>query len=388
MINKPILASFLLVFGLSMAGIVWQLQVQFERTVAYFDMDGEKRLIDAALSYMKRAYGESKTEAERAAVQADFDFANGRQAYIWLFDAFGGRLRTRTLLSTAAFAAALLLAGCALFYAAVRQYGRPLESVLACLARYARDGAIGEASVRGTRRMRESVGQFNAVMAELRRRTVAEKVSGSFENWQGGARIILHEVKNKLSPLSLLLDHLGPGSRDAALDPVIGEIRGRAEDLHNLVLRFRDFSSLPEPHLAAVRVGDLVRNMIASEGWAGRVSLDGAFEDFTAYSDPFYLGMILSNVVRNAVEACGGQGPCVAIGCSGCAVTVRDRGAGIPEEIAGKVGRPGFTTKPEGHGMGLFTVKELCRILGLSFRMESAEGSGTEVRVEFPDGRA
>jgi signal transduction histidine kinase len=388
MINKPILISFIIVFGLFTAGVVLEFNVQLGRTIGYFDLDGEKRLIDTAMSYIKRAYGASESETEKAAVKADFDFVNGRQAYTWLFGEFENRLKTRTLLYTAGFAGALFMIGFALCFAMIQQYNKPLRSVLSTLTRYSRDGTIEEVDVKGTKRMKTFIGEINAVMSELRQVRISEKVADSFENWQGSARIILHEVKNKLSPLSLLLDDMRLSNRDEDMGAAIEELYGKTEAMRRMISNFKDLSSLPEPALTTVRIGDLVKGMIGKEHWSDKVSMGVGFVDFSLYSDPFYLEVILSNLVRNGIEACADKGQCVTVGCTGRVVTIRDRGEGIGEEITSKIGRPGFTTKTEGHGMGLFIVKELCRMLDLSFVMESVEGKGTQVHVGFGNGKA
>jgi two-component system sensor histidine kinase RegB len=95
------------------------------------------------------------------------------------------------------------------------------------------------------------------------------------------------------------------------------------------------------------------------------------------------------NLVRNALEAsapagvvllryeCRAQRHCIR---------VADRGKGIPRTLLEHLGEPFVTTKMPGHGLGLgvFTAKTLVERLGGELHVESTEGHGTVVRMEWP----
>ena len=53
-------------------------------------------------------------------------------------------------------------------------------------------------------------------------------------------------------------------------------------------------------------------------------------------------------------------------------ITVKDNGAGIPENINDKIFQPFFTTKPTGSGTGL----------GLSLSYDIVKGHGGEIKVQ------
>jgi two-component system sensor histidine kinase RegB len=68
------------------------------------------------------------------------------------------------------------------------------------------------------------------------------------------------------------------------------------------------------------------------------------------------------------------------------AISIRDRGAGMPREIMARIGEPFFTTKAPGRGMGLglFLARAVIEGVGGSLHIESSQGTGTEVRVTLP----
>ncbi|WP_372624849.1 PAS domain S-box protein [Falsiroseomonas sp.] len=67
-------------------------------------------------------------------------------------------------------------------------------------------------------------------------------------------------------------------------------------------------------------------------------------------------------------------------------ITVRDTGAGMPDETRARVFDPFFTTKPrgEGTGLGLAMVSRLMRRSGGHVRLDSTPGEGTEFELLFP----
>jgi two-component system sensor histidine kinase RegB len=68
------------------------------------------------------------------------------------------------------------------------------------------------------------------------------------------------------------------------------------------------------------------------------------------------------------------------------AFSIRDRGAGMPDEILARIGEPFFTTKAPGRGMGLglFLARAVIEGVGGSLQIDSRQGEGTEVRVTLP----
>jgi two-component system sensor histidine kinase RegB len=74
-----------------------------------------------------------------------------------------------------------------------------------------------------------------------------------------------------------------------------------------------------------------------------------------------------------------GDGPSLSIG-------IRDRGAGMPNEVLARIGEPFFTTKAPGRGMGLglFLARAVIEGVGGTLQIDSTAGAGTEVLVTLP----
>jgi PAS domain S-box-containing protein len=118
------------------------------------------------------------------------------------------------------------------------------------------------------------------------------------------------------------------------------------------------------------------------------------------HADAGSLRQVLMNLLLNAIYFTpeGGRitittatdtGPAragAAAGAGRVRLTVRDTGAGIPPELAGKIFDPFFTTKPvgEGTGLGLTISHRIVEEHGGSIDVESAPGRGTAFVITLP----
>lgn len=68
-------------------------------------------------------------------------------------------------------------------------------------------------------------------------------------------------------------------------------------------------------------------------------------------------------------------------------ISIRDHGAGIPVAIAEAIGKPFFTTKGKGFGLGLFLSKASVTRAGGSVKLYSHEQGGTLTELRLPHGK-
>ena len=149
---------------------------------------------------------------------------------------------------------------------------------------------------------------------------------------------------------------------------------------------------MPAPTTASALVSEL--SQLLPSRAAERVRF--AFTDEASSRAPIVapvhtLTQLLHNLVKNAVEAqdeSGNSEPVeVRIGVAErLRIHVLDRGAGVPDELRGRLGEPFVTSKSERGGLGLGIYLVSCyaeRTRGsLSFRERS--GGGSEVELDLP----
>ncbi len=100
-----------------------------------------------------------------------------------------------------------------------------------------------------------------------------------------------------------------------------------------------------------------------------------------------HLFEIISNLVRNALEAIDNDGLLLVLASSidnHVVITIQDTGAGIQSDVEGKIFSPFFTTKREGTGLGLVVVKKLVEENGGTIQVRSVLDKGTTFIISFP----
>jgi two-component system, NtrC family, sensor histidine kinase HydH len=104
-------------------------------------------------------------------------------------------------------------------------------------------------------------------------------------------------------------------------------------------------------------------------------------------ASPDELREVLTIVVRNAAEAMQGRGE-VVVGAAprgeALEIQVRDRGPGIPHSDRSRLFEAGYTTKPDGHGFGLFLARRILETHGGTVKLAPAPGGGTLCSIELP----
>jgi signal transduction histidine kinase len=110
-------------------------------------------------------------------------------------------------------------------------------------------------------------------------------------------------------------------------------------------------------------------------------------------SDPFRLGIVLSNLISNAIKYRKPHSPDSYLNVTAdlapdcIRITLADNGIGIRPEYLDKVFNMFFraTEKAEGSGLGLYIVKQTVEKLKGTIRIRSTYGTGTEMEITLPN---
>jgi PAS domain S-box-containing protein len=150
--------------------------------------------------------------------------------------------------------------------------------------------------------------------------------------------------------------------------------------------------------LAVRRARELFERLVTEDI---AIELDIDDEAGSVHVDPGQLDQVILNLVVNARDAMPRGGElrlatgrrfldamrAVGWGVSEgeyLALSIRDNGSGIPDEISDRIFEPFFTTKERGTGLGLATVQQIVRHHGGAIAVRSQAGSGTTVELVFP----
>ena len=211
------------------------------------------------------------------------------------------------------------------------------------------------------------------------------------EAFRESARRFAHELKNPLTPIRFAVDRLRRGAPPALHDTVevLAEEAGRLE---TMARAFAQFGRLPDGPAADVDLGDLVTRAVHAtvpHTMAARVDLAPDLPLVRGFHDP--LVRAVTNVLLNAVEACGStgtlhvavetvttpDGPAVRVG-------VRDDGPGIDPDALPRIFDPYVTSKAGGTGLGLAIVRQTVEAHGGTVEASSSAGAGTEIAFLIP----
>jgi PAS domain S-box-containing protein len=193
---------------------------------------------------------------------------------------------------------------------------------------------------------------------------------GEFEDFPEYLRTIHHEIFRCKSILQSLLEFARPSGgtfREIDVNELIKEVllllqHRTARLQHRIDLRLT--RELPKISADAGSLRQVLMNLLLNAIY------------FTPEGG--------SITITTEADAPARQG--LAAGTSQIRLTVRDTGAGIAPEVAGKIFDPFFTTKPvgEGTGLGLTISHRIVEEHGGSIDVESAPGKGTTFVIRLP----
>jgi len=216
----------------------------------------------------------------------------------------------------------------------------------------------------------------------------ALSVARQFESFNRMSAFIVHDLKNVVSQLSLMLanaerHHHKPEFQEELRDA----LRHSVQRMTGLLQRVQRPQAAPEA--GTVRLDDLVRRVVAEKS-VYRPRPSGVIVDagLAVLADAATLSRVVGHLVQNAVEATPGHGNvCLTQRRCGdhAVLEVRDTGAGMSESfIRERLFRPFQSTKPHGMGIGVFESRTTIQELGGTLDVESVPGQGTTFRIRLP----
>jgi signal transduction histidine kinase len=174
---------------------------------------------------------------------------------------------------------------------------------------------------------------------------------------------VAHEVRNPLMGIKLLVEAaLRPENGRALTGEDLQVIRGEIGRMEQTVQGLLDFARLPRPERTTFDLGEALRqtvDLIRARARQQRVEVRLAGDDTPAKvsMDRGQLHTVLVNLLLNALDAMP-SGGVLSVTVDGAGngrtrLTITDTGAGIPEEIMGRLFTPFASHKPTGTGLGL-----------------------------------
>lgn len=205
---------------------------------------------------------------------------------------------------------------------------------------------------------------------------------------------IAHEIRNPLTVIKLLFDsldlHFSPEDvrkKDATV------IREKLDHLESIVERVLDFGKIREPIRMPLRLGDLLEetfrlSRLKLEQSQVVLLLENLPKDQMITGDKGQLQQALLNLILNAIEAMPEGGEIRVFSepsdSSFLALTFRDVGIGIPEELQDRIFDSFLTGRRGGTGLGLAISKKILQDHGGDVELVESGPQGTAFRIILP----
>ncbi|MBV6647413.1 MAG: GHKL domain-containing protein [Cyclobacteriaceae bacterium] len=229
------------------------------------------------------------------------------------------------------------------------------------------------------------------------------------ESWQKLIRVLTHEIKNSVIPISTLTEVInqmltsdtGNSRTLASLDQEEEEdlkiglrtIEKRSKGLVKFVSSYGDLAKVSSAKLEPVDIVSLTREVLTLQRpFLDRIGITGVYdlpsEEIVLQLDRQMITQVLINLVKNAGEAVAeADNPTLRISIKKLSEeilwTINDNGQGIDQETLEHIFVPFFTTKKEGSGIGLSFSKQVMRAHRGSIKVYSQVGRGTTFTLTF-----
>lgn len=218
--------------------------------------------------------------------------------------------------------------------------------------------------------------------------------------WRDMAKQVAHEIRNPLTPMKLIVQHLEmirrqrPDNLEEYLIRSNKVLLDQIDNLEKIVSEFANFAKMPQKAANEMFViNDLVASVSSlfsqfGDGEKIRCSLNVPEERYVVYADRSLLTSALNNLVKNAIQALPlDRAGRIIVSLyrhnSTAVIRISDNGVGIPKDIQDKIFTPNFTTKQYGSGIGLLITKNIIQSVNGKIYFETSENEGTDFFVEL-----
>lgn len=197
---------------------------------------------------------------------------------------------------------------------------------------------------------------------------------------------VAHDLNNLLGVITSGISVLQRGGDPEVLDAMDQSARHAAA----MVARLMAFGRKQTPVAVVQPLEPLLtelERLMASQTRPGWRLVFDVEKGLSIWADAAQLQQVLQNLLMNALQAMptGGVAVLRAHGRhGGVGFEVIDTGVGIAEENLPRVFDPFYTTRPDGHGIGLAVVQQMVMQHGGEISVSSAPGDGATFKVWWP----
>lgn len=214
-------------------------------------------------------------------------------------------------------------------------------------------------------------------------------VARQFESFNRMAAFVVHDLKNLVAQLSLMLSNAEKHKHNPEFqEDMLSTVEHSIAKMKRLLLQLHA-GGQPVERPAPLALDDLLRRAIAAKsGFGIAPEMEAGVSGVSVSANPERLERVIGHLIQNAIEATPADGR-VAVGLKrsdkSAIIEISDTGRGMSAQfIRERLFKPFESTKKTGMGIGTYESREYVRELGGDIEVESREGFGTVFRVTLP----
>jgi PAS domain S-box-containing protein len=209
---------------------------------------------------------------------------------------------------------------------------------------------------------------------------------------------LAHEIKTPLAGIQCTVELMieDRAENDHKL-PALQDVLREVERIDAAVRWLLDLARPRSLKLAAVSLGEVIHRavrmmqaqlVVVGRGHEIKLEVEAMHDPLVFPLDEIHIEGAISNLLVNAVDAIEGEGRVMVRftrnGNNSAIIEVTDTGKGVTPADLSRLFTPFFTTKPEGTGLGLATVKLIVGLHKGRIEVNSKVGQGSTFRIYLP----
>jgi signal transduction histidine kinase len=300
-------------------------------------------------------------------------------------DTYAGLLNTIVFIGLFAILLSLILS-----YYFARSISNPIKQVVELASAYGKGDLEATIPIEREDEIGHLIHALNKLSQDLKH-MIEEKISNESLIMIGEfAAYIIHDLKNPLSGIHLLADGMHRRIEDKnPIKKYSTEILLATQKLEDFIGKTLDIARWTKIDKKPLLINELIEQEIKAIQYKSipvRTHYDPLMPEIQG--DAQLLSMAVRNLLTNAIEAIPDQGT-ISIETrrvdQDTIINIVDTGTGIDADRLGKIFRPFYSMKTQGHGLGLAMVKKAVILHQGEIKVKSEKGVGSQFTIILPD---
>ncbi len=203
---------------------------------------------------------------------------------------------------------------------------------------------------------------------------------------------IAHEIRNPMTALKGFVQLLKEGTKEKS--PMYYQVI--TTELERIEYIINEFLLLAKPQVIKYQMKDVSQimketiDLLEAQAVLHNVQIDARYEGNLPkiYCEPNQLKKVFINLIKNAIEVMPKGGKITIrldrTDTKHLHISIHDEGDGIPQDVINQLGKPFYTTKERGTGLGLMVSFKILEEHNGIINVDSEIGKGTTFHIYLP----